>query len=286
MKLSIIIVSWNVKDKLKTCLTSLYKNISDFDFEVIITDNASTDGTPEMVKADFPQAKFIQNKTNLGFGAANNIGLKEATGEYILCLNDDTEIKNNIFPPLFQKFEHNNKLGMIGCQILNPNNTNQESVRKFPTLKDQAVILTKMHNLFPRSIEKYTQKGFDYNKEQEVDQVMGAFMLTKRSVLDEAGLFDERFFLWFEEVDLQKRIHDAGYEIVYTPDASIIHDKGASFYQLKALKAQWNFNKSMLKYFQKHGTGLDVLILILLQPLSLFLTLIVQITKTGQYGKN
>ena len=286
MKLSIIIVSWNVKDKLKTCLTSLYKNISGFDFEVIVIDNASDDGTCEMIREEFLDTKLIENKTNLGFGKANNIGYMKTTGEFILFLNDDTEIKSNFFPDLLNKFEQNKKLGMIGCEIKNPDGTNQPSVRKFPRLKDQAITLTKLHNIFPNSIKKYKQSDFNYSKQQSVDQVMGAFMLTKKSILEEVGVFDEQFFLWFEEVDLQKRIKDAGYEILYTPDESIIHDKGASFYQMKALKAQWNFNKSMLKYFQKHGTGLDVLILALLQPLSMFLTLVVQITKSGKYGKN
>lgn len=279
MKLSIIIVSWNVKDLLKTCLASIFINVSGFDFEVIVVDNASSDGTPEMIGLEYPRVKFIQNKENLGFGKANNVGLRQATGEYLLFLNDDTEINDNIFSKLFSKFEVDQKLGMIGCKLLNQDNSIQPSVRNFPKLKDQAVILTKLHNLNPKLICNYTQENFDYNKEQEADQVMGAFMLTKKSILDEVGDFDEKFFLWFEEVDLQKRLQKAGYKIIYYPEVSIKHIKEASFKQLNRFSAQINYNKSLLHYFWKNGSKSDWLILLLLQPLSLFLALIVQIFK-------
>lgn len=279
MKLSIIIVSWNVKELLNACLISIFRYLKDFEYEVIVVDNDSNDGTLDMIKTNYPQVNLLANKKNIGFGAANNLAMKMAKGEYILFLNDDTKFINSNFSKLFNYFEEDNKLGMLGCKLLNPDKSIQKSVRRFPTLLDQIVIMTKLHNFFPKLISKYLWENFDYNKKQEVDQVMGSFMLTKNEILGKVGSFDKRFFLWFEEVDLEKRIKKAGYKILYTPEFEIVHHKESSFIQLNRLKAQLNFNKSLLKYFIKHHSIFSLLILIILQPLSFCLALIVQLFK-------
>lgn len=278
MDLSIIIVSWNNRDYVKKNLTSLYKYTCDLDFEVFVSDQGSSDGTVEMISREFPRVKLIGNKKNIGFGAANNRGYEQATGEYILFLNDDTEINSNIFKTLLDNYPADT--GCLGCKLLNVDGSLQNSVRRYPTLKDQLIILTKTHNFFPGLIKKYLAKDFDYTQQQECDQVMGAFMFCPKKVLDQAGVFDEKFFCWYEEVDLQKRIRDAGYKIIYTPLVSCTHIKGASFGKVLALKNQLVLNASMRYYFKKHKPAWQYLLILLFQPSSLFLAWLIQIIKS------
>lgn len=279
MELSIVIVSWNVRPLLQTCLTSIYKYTKGLSFEVFVVDNASHDGSAEMVAERYPEVHLIRNKRNLGFGKANNQAFVKARGRYILFLNDDTEITSNIFKKLIDKYDQldDTSIGMMGCRLVNTDGSQQESVRAFPTIFDQTAILLKLHHLFPWLIGGYRQTQFDYNQEQTVDQVMGAFMLMPRAVLDEQGVFDEGFFAWFEEVDLQKRLHNAGYAILYTPVVSCIHIKGASFDQLRRPKAQRMFNRSMRLYFRKHHSFLSYLWISFIQPISMILAYATQI---------
>lgn len=280
MDLSIIIVSWNVKDLLRTCLQSIYTHTQDIRFEVFVVDNASHDGSAQMVTTEFPQVHLLANTTNQGFGKANNQGLLQATGKYILFLNDDTEISSNIFKQLITHYNElalaGRNIGMMGCRLNNPDHTLQPSVRAYPTVMDQTAILLKLHHVFPNVVSHYIQTDFDYTKEQVVDQVMGAFMLTTRDILNQTGAFDENFFVWFEEVDLQKRIRNAGYDILYTPIAACVHVKGASFTQLRKPKAQIMFNRSMRYYFKKHHSWLAYVWICAIQPLSVLLAYAIQ----------
>ncbi|MEK7167612.1 MAG: glycosyltransferase family 2 protein [Patescibacteria group bacterium] len=245
MKLSIIIVSWNVKGLLKKCLESIKE-----DFEIIVVDNNSKDGTKEMVEKDFPEAKLIKNKKNLGFAKANNQGIQEAKGDCILFLNPDTEILDGTLEKCLKEMDTG--IGILGCKILNPDLTIQPSVRRFPTFLNILLILSKLPKFFHfKSLDHYLAKDFNYDKSQEVDQVMGAFMMVKKEVLDKVGMFDERFFLWFEEVDFCRRAKRNGFKIYYLAEAEIIHYGGQSFGQEMKLKNQWRFFLSALKYFLK-----------------------------------
>lgn len=281
--LSIIIVSWNVRNLLRTCLTSLFLQMRDMRFEVIVVDNASADGSADMVAKEFPQAILIHNQRNRGFGAANNQALAQARGKYIVFLNDDTEIHGNIFYSLISQYQdfvtHGRKVGLIGCQLRNPDGSIQPSVRAFPTLFDQTVILLKLHHILSGLISGYTQKKFDFKREQTVDQVMGACMFTTRAVINHVGKFDEEFFAWFEEVDLQRRMRQAGYEVVYTPSVHCTHVKGASFTQLRKPKAQRMFNRSMRYYFRKHHSLAAYVWISLVQPISIILSYAVQMVR-------
>lgn len=281
MQLSIIIVSWNVREHLQRCLASVYQYTRDISFEVFVVDNASTDGSADMVATEFPQVKLTRNTTNRGFGAANNQAFQQAIGKYVLFLNDDTEIKDNIFYTLVQKYEQTTeRVGMMGCRLLNSDGSLQPSVRRFPTWRDQSVILLKLHHIWPHLIERYSCAQFDYTNEQTVDQVMGAFMLSPRILLQQLGAFDEGFFVWFEEVDLQRRIQQLGYSVLYTPVVSCIHVKGQSFVQLRRPKAQGMFNRSMRYYFKKHHSSLAYWWIAALQPISLLLAYVTQLVQT------
>ncbi len=253
-KLSIVIVSWNVQDLLNKCLKSIEQSRGDIDLEVFVVDNASQDNTVKMINNEFPWVKLIVNKKNLGFAKANNIAIKQASGQYILLLNPDTEI----FPDTLEKsllfMDHNPDCGAMGCKMIYPDGRHQASVRRFPTWWPIFLMLIKIPKIFPqlKSIKYYLAEDFDYNKQQTVDQIMGAFMLIPKIVFEQIGIFDERFFNWFEEVDLCRRIWQAGYKIYYFPEIKIIHHGGKSFAQEKLIKNQKIFFSSALKYFLKY----------------------------------
>ena len=282
MGLSIIIVNWNTKDLLKKCLESILRYGGTVDYELIVVDNGSTDGSPGLLrelKIKNEKLKIILNEKNVGFARAVNQGIAKTISNYILLLNPDTEIKENTLEKMINFMEENQECGILGGKILNLDGSIQSSVRKFPNLLSQIFVLLKLHhflrNLSP--IKKYFALDFDYSKTQEVDQIMGSFFMIKKEVIDRIGLFDEKFFLWFEEVDFCKRAKDAGWKIYYYPEAEIIHQKAASFSQVLPIKNQWQFNKSLLYYFRKHHSFFSWFVLLALQPLSLLLTLVVSL---------
>lgn len=272
--LSVVIVSWNVSDLLKSCLDSIFTTSQDVVFEVIVVDNNSSDGTVKMVEREFPQVKLIANSTNNGFSKACHQGANEAAGDYFLFLNDDTQIFDHTFDRSLTHLAKA-KTGVLGCRVLNSDNSQQQSVRRFPSFYSLVVLLTKLHNIFPFLLSKYLYINFDYNKIQEVDQVMGAFFLTPKTLWDKLGGFDTKFYIWFEEVDYCLRAKQASFSIIYYSDTRIKHSGGASFKQLKALPEQLIFNNSLLHFARKHLLKWQVVILYLLIPVNIFLTLMV-----------
>lgn len=277
MQLSIIIVSWNVREHLCRCLESIYQYTVGLDFEVWVVDNASVDGSADMVQTEFPSVHLVRNSTNRGFAAANNQAARLATGDCILFLNDDTELQENIFPTLLQSLTTAPAtVALLGCTLRHSDGSIQPSVRRFPTWFDQTVILFKLHHVWPALVRRYQCHDFDYTRAQPVDQIMGAFMLGRRAVLEQVQYFDEGFFVWFEEVDLQKRLQQLGYTVMYSPAASCVHAQGKSFVQLSKPQAQRLFNRSMRHYFKKHHSWLAYAWITLIQPISLFLAYAIQ----------
>ncbi len=271
MSLSIIIVNWNVKSLLEKCLESIYKKEKNLDFEIFVVDNASSDGSAEMVKEKFPQVKLITNKENKGFAIANNQGIKQAQGEFILLLNPDTEILDNALEKMVNFMRQYSSCGILGCKLLNSDGSLQPSCRAFPSLYSQVIILLKLHNFFPRLVKKYYMLNCPHHEIREVDQVMGACFLIRKKMIDEIGLLDEGYRVLFEEVDYCKRAKDANWKIYFTPEAKIIHHKGQSFKKQEIVAKQINFNRSLLRYFKKYHFPAPYLMLYFLQPLSLFL---------------
>ncbi|NUM25381.1 MAG: glycosyltransferase family 2 protein [Candidatus Buchananbacteria bacterium] len=254
-ELSIIIVSWNVKDLLKKCLQSIEKYRNKLAVEIIVVDNASKDGTVEMLKTEFPDVRLITNSNNLGFAAANNQGILRSQGDYILLLNPDTEVIKDTLNKMLNFIKIRPQIGILGCKHLNPDWTLQPSVRRFPAFWAIFFILTKLYKIFPNipPIYYYFAEDFNYKISQPIDQVAGSCMMIRRQTIEEIGLLDERFFIWFEEVDLCKRSKDAGWEVWYTPDAELIHYGGQSFRQVGTWKKQKIFFQSAIYYFRKHG---------------------------------
>lgn len=272
MTLSIIIISWKVKALLQQCLSSIYAQNFIFPFEVIVVDNNSQDGTVAMVKTDFPKVNLTALPKNLGFAAANNLGIKQASGQFILLLNPDTKLIDSSLQKALNKMQTNPKIGILGCQLLNGDQSLQPSIRRFPVFSDHFLMMFKLHHLFP--LKKYLAMDFNYEDEAEVDQVMGACMLISKETINQIGELDAKYYIWFEEVDYCLRAKQAGYQIIYFPQTQVIHYGSGSFKQVAGLKQQWLFSKSRLRYLRKHGAWPAWLLILLLTPLSLLLSVL------------
>lgn len=276
IKLSIIIVTWNVAADLQHCLNSIYKYIFT-NFEIIVVDNNSSDNTVDVLSKEYPQVKIIANKKNTGFAAANNQAINIAKGEYLLFLNPDTYFidEHSILNAL--KYLADNINTLLTGNVLNKDHTNQVAVRKFPTLYSQTITMLKLNNIFPFLNRAYYSRNFDYTKLQVVDSVIGAFMLIKASTMRYLNSFDQDYFIWFEEVDLCFRMRQMKYPVIYFPDAKIVHTGSQSFKLMFTLKKQLIFNKSLLIYFKKHKPNCQYYILYILQPINLLLALMQQL---------
>jgi len=282
MDLSIVIVTWNNAKEIGPCLRSVFSCAQGIKCEVYVVDNGSSDGTKATIESTRNNAggvgvKTIWNDKNTGFAAAVDQGMKESRGEFVLLLNPDTELTPGCLQKMLGYLRAHIDVGVAGGKVLNADGSLQSSVRRFPTAWDQAVILLKMHNFFPKIVAKYFCEGFDYEKEQEVDQVRGAYFWVSRKLIEKIGLLDAKsYFVWFEEVDYCRRAKDAGFKVTYVPSSVAKHAGGASFNQEPSLQKQRWFNRSMRHYFMKHGTALDVIVVVSLLPVSLALSFAVQ----------
>lgn len=253
MKLSIIIVSWNVCQELLDCLRSIDDNRPSDSFEIIVVDNASTDDTVNAVREDFPEVKLLVNTENRGFAAANNVGIRQSQGQYIFFLNPDTIIHPDSLDKLIKFIDDNRDVGVCGPKLLNLDGSPQQSVRRMPTFLAALHRHTafKFLGIFKGQYRKWVMKDFDYNSQSDVDQVMGAAMMTSKSILEQVGPMDEDFFMYYEEVDLCYRIKQAGLRIVFVPEVQITHLGGCSAGQIPAGKRIMAMT-SLLKFFKKH----------------------------------
>ncbi len=247
MDLSIIIVSWNVKEKLRQNLKTLFKNQGDLNMEVFVVDNNSHDGSVEMVKNEFNQVKLIANNDNLGFARANNQAIAKARGKYILLLNPDMCIQKDALNNMVAWMNNNPQAFIASLKLINESGEIIKHIRKFPTLWDQLIIVLKIPHIFPGILNKYIQKDFDYSKPSQVDSVRGSFFMFRNI----GKKLDERYFIWFEEVDFCRQAKEDGREVWYTPVATAIDYVGQSFNQVNSFKKQKYFCNSMLKYFYK-----------------------------------
>mgnify|MGYP000380341556 CR=1 FL=1 len=228
---SVIIVNYNVRVFLETCLRSLERALSGLKSEIIVVDNASDDGSVEMLRQKFPTVKVIVNEKNIGFSAANNKGLKEASGKYLLLLNPDTIVQEDTVRTMYDFMENEQQAGLAGCKILNPDGSLQLACRRsFPTPWVAFTKIMGLSNLFPMSkiFGRYNLAYLDPDKSYEVDSVSGSFMFIRRSTLDQIGGLDEKFFMYGEDLDLCYRIKKAGWKIFYIHSTRVIHYKGES----------------------------------------------------------
>ena len=258
MTLSIIIVNYNVRQLLEGCLRSVLKATTNIDAEVIIVDNASTDDSFDHLKPLFPSFRFMANETNEGFARANNKALSVCKGKYVLFLNPDTLIPEDCLEKCLAFFRTHADAGAIGVRMVNGEGEYlKESKRGFPSPSASFWKLTGVTKMFPRSrlLAAYYMGNLDENRSHKVEVLSGAFMMVKKEVLDKTGGFDERFFMYAEDIDLSYRILKAGYQNYYYADTTIIHFKGSS--TKKDLRNVRQFYKAMSQFVKKYyGRGL------------------------------
>lgn len=254
MDLSIIIVNYNVKEFLQNLIHSIEKASHNLSTEIIIVDNASDDGSIEFIQEKFPDIKLIINKTNLGFSKANNLGLKEAKGDFILLINPDTIVSEDTFDVLINFLKENDDVGMVGCKILNPDGTLQLACRRsFPGPWVSFCKVVGLSTLFPKSklFAKYNLTYLDENKTYEVDAISGSFMMIKREVYEKIGGLDESFFMYGEDLDWCYRTQKAGYKVYYVHSTQIIHYKGESTKRSSIDETRFFYN-AMHLFVKKH----------------------------------
>lgn len=259
MDLSIIILNYKTKGLVKQCIRNVKISVANLDYEIIVVDNGSNDGCGEMIKENFPGIKFIQIPKNIGFAAGNNVGIKEAKGEYVMLLNPDVTVLNGSIEKMFAFMKNHPEVGLTGPKLINPDGTYQISCRTFQTPKLIIYRRTPLGSM-PKAkeeLKKHLMLDFDHSTNREVDWVMGACMLTKKSALDKVGLLDERFFFYVEDMDWCRRFWEKGCKVYYLAEAEMVH----LYERASAVEGWkfWTFNKmtrrhiaSWFKYFTKY----------------------------------
>ena len=262
--LTAIVVSWNVCDLLRRCLHSLIESVEatgpdrehGLDLEIIVVDNNSTDGSSEMVRAEFPQVRLVANDENRGFTAANNQGLAASHGRFLLLLNPDTQVVGDALRTMVRFAEAHPQIGVLGPQLLYPDGRLQPSRRRFPTfataLVESTIVQEWWHdNRILRHYYMADVPAADSDQVQQVDWLVGACLLVRREAYEQVGGLDEGFFMYSEELDWCRRIKEAGWEIVYFPEATVIHHEGKSSEQVVPAR-HIHFQASKVRYFRKH----------------------------------
>jgi len=271
MDLSIIIVNWNTRDFLRDCLRSVYEQTKDICFEVIVIDNASTDGSATMVKEGFPQAILLENSGNHGFAAANNQGMAIANGRYLLLLNSDTLILDNAIAKAVTFADSRPQAAAVGCRVLNSDGTLQPTCFMFPSVLNMLLSCTHLYKIFPKNrlFGREYMTWWDGNDVREVDVVAGCFMLVRREAAQQVGMLDNRYFVYGEETDWSYRFKQDGWKTLYTPEAEIIHYGGQTSRQMTR-KFRWQLEGSKLIFMRLHRSKLSFLIVRFLIALFLF----------------
>jgi len=259
--LSIIIVSWNVRELLRQCLLSIRQNQGGLQVEIIVVDGASADGSAEMVREAFPDVVLIACQENVGFPRGNNLGIAAANGRYLLILNPDTEIVGDALPQMVAYMQAHPEVGVLGPQLLYPDGTIQSSRRRFPTLTTAFFESTWLQPYAPKAVlDHYYAADLPDDELAEVDWVMGAAMMLPADVETAVGGMDPGYFMYSEELDWCRRIKAAGWRVIYFPQAKIIHHEGKSSEQAIAAR-HINFNRAKLRYYRKYHGRLAALLL-------------------------
>jgi GT2 family glycosyltransferase len=261
MDLSIIIVNYNSKSKLLNCLQSIYdSNFNNLNWEIIVVENNSLDDLSDIVKK-YKNLKLIASEKNLGMGGGNNLGIKHSSGDYILISNPDIIFKKNCIVNLYSYIKKNNECALVGPKLVYPNGQLQYSSARFPKIYLPILRRTLLGRFFPNYLNNYFLKSDSYDKIREVNWLLGACFIVKRNefFITKDKLFDERFFMYFEDVDLGKRINKKNKKVVYLPSAIAIHDHIRASARYKWYLAVFKDKlakehiKSWLRYFLKWG---------------------------------
>lgn len=278
--LAISVVSYNTKDFLRNCLNSIYQYTRGIKFEVILVDNGSTDGSIEMLRQEFPQVKLIENRENLGFARANNQAIKKSKGKYLLLFNPDSVFRANSLNKMIKFMDDHPEIGIVGCKIFNADGTIQPSNSSFPnvfteflrvfqlkrmisSVKLRKKIGEKWGKLLGLTLREYFRVYWDSERMREVDWVTGACLLVRREAIEEVGLLDENFFMYYEDTDWCYRMRKRGWKVFYYPFFEVVHYAGTNDAEFSPTVFVER-HKSAYYYFQKHGGAKALFLLRLL----------------------
>ncbi|GAB6060103.1 glycosyltransferase family 2 protein [Desulfonatronum parangueonense] len=266
--ISVVIVSYNTRDILRQCLEALFAHASGLEMETFVVDNDSRDGSPDMVRQEFPGVTLLANTVNLGFAAANNQAFALARGEFILLLNPDAFVKEGAMAGVLDFMRRMPRCGICGGRIVDQDGGVRPSARRFPNVMAKFFALSGLSTKYPDSplFNRRDFGGFAHDQVREVDWVPGTFTLLRRKMLEEIGFFDERFFMYYEETDLCLRARKAGWQVCFTPEAEVEHIGGASsktredkaYDQTSSQVVNFRIRSEYL-YYRKHGGLVSVL---------------------------
>jgi len=253
MDVSVVIVSWNTCEILRDCLLSVVAQAGDVSCEVIVVDNASSDDSVAMVRQEFPQVRLIENADNRGFAAANNQGMAVATGRYILLLNSDTIVLDQAMAKTVAFAEARPDAAVVGCRVLNADRTLQPTCFMYPSLFNMLLSSTYLYKVRPRSrlLGRERMTWWRRDDVREVDVVTGCFMLVRRQAIEQVGILDEQFFMYAEETDWCYRFKKAGWKVLFTPEAEIVHLGGQSSKRVH-VDMSVQLRLSILRFIRKH----------------------------------
>lgn len=262
---SLIIVSFNTRDVLRESLHSVEREQSGLHLEVFVVDNNSRDGSLDMVRSEFPTVRPFHSEINLGFGAANNVALHVSQGRYVVLLNSDAFLCEDSLRLAVEHMDAHPEVGLAGGRLVGRDRDLQPSARMFPSILSDFLVLTGLAHKFPKSrfFGQSDRTWADPYAPAEVDWVPGAFSIIRSEALQKVGFFDPDFFLYSEEVDLCRRIQEAGFKIMYWPDIEVIHIGGESSRQIKSLEMsstgaqliRWRMRSTLLYYRKHHGAA-------------------------------
>jgi len=251
--ISVVIVGWNAEHYLELCLESLAKAPPRRSMEVLVVDNASTDGSVEMIEAKFPWVKLIKSSTNLGFAKGNNVAIRQCQGRYIALVNPDVIVFPGCLDALADFLDQNADVGNVGPRVLNPDMSMQSTCRRFPTLWNNFCSATALATTFTKSriFAGEHMWFFPHDRTLAVDVIVGCFSMIRHEAFDEVGLLDEGLFMYGDDVDWCRRCWKAGWQVVFYPGARAIHDRGkiTAPYPVRFAVAQ---QRSVLYYWTKH----------------------------------
>ncbi len=259
LDLSIVVVTFNTRELTRTCLQYIEKYRDGVSSEVWVADSASQDGTADMIAEEFSDFNLIRMQENLGFAAANNLALRKAEGRYILLLNPDAFLEAGALKKAVEFMDAHPKTGVLGCKLTDPDGSMQPSARMAPSLLNKFLHVSGMAARFPgsRFFGRVDYSWWDHAEPRNVGWVVGAFFMIRRETLEQVGPLDDRYFLYFEEIDYCKTVHDAGWEVTFCPDIRIVHIGGQSSdknevsskgRQMVSIRL-----KSEYRYFRKYG---------------------------------
>jgi GT2 family glycosyltransferase len=260
MDISLIIVGWNARHYLELCLESLTKAPPRRSMEIIVVDNASSDGSAEMIETRFPQVKLIRSSENLGFSKGNNVGIRQSRGRYIALVNPDVIVFPGCLDALSDFLDQNPRVGNVGPRVLNPDMTQQSTCRRFPTLWNNFCMASGLASTFKNSrfFAGEHMLYFPHDQTLAVDVLVGCFSMVRREAFDAVGLLDEGLFMYGDDVDWCRRAWKAGWQVVFVPGARAIHDRGSitAPYPVRFAVAQ---QRSIFYYWSKHHGFLGLL---------------------------